>query len=130
MIPMSQTVTLEKVRVGIEVALSHTLLMDPSVDLDVLLNEAIVAKVRGFVLGRTLERQQVSFPSDWWQSFKARWFPRWAKRRWPVKFDTVMLEAKALYPEANIAVPKELGKVVVAVMPPIRWGECSEEDKP
>jgi hypothetical protein len=95
--------------------------MDPSVDLDAVLNEMVVAKVRGFVLGRTLERQQVSFPSDWWQSFKARWFPRWAKRRWPVQFETIIIEAKALYPEANIAVPKELGKVVVAVMPPIRW---------
>lgn len=120
-----ETVTLERVRVALDVALSRTLLMDPSVDLDAVLNEMVVAKVRGFVLGRTLERQQVSFPSDWWQSFKARWFPRWAKRRWPVRFETIIIEAKALYPEANIAVPKALGKLVVAVMPPIRWEEVA-----
>ncbi len=44
------------------------------------------------------------YPADWWQAFKARWFPRWAKRRWPVKIATVgggkaKIDVAALFPE-------------------------------
>jgi hypothetical protein len=27
----------------------------------------------------------LSWPDGWWQAFKDRWFPRWAKARWPVR---------------------------------------------
>ena len=28
-------------------------------------------------------------PLDWWQHFKDRWFPKWAKRRWPVQHEKI-----------------------------------------
>lgn len=31
------------------------------------------------------------WPCDWWQAFKERWFPRWALRRWPVRYKSVEL---------------------------------------
>ena len=36
-----------------------------------------------------LSRPTVSlvYPRDWWQAFKARWFPRWLKRLTPVDME-------------------------------------------
>ena len=31
--------------------------------------------------------ESISYPADWWQSFKLRWLPRWAKDRWPVRME-------------------------------------------
>lgn len=50
-------------------------------------------------LGTTMERVVVRHPSDWWQAFKERWFPRWMKRRWPVRMTIVEVEKAGLYPE-------------------------------
>ena len=30
----------------------------------------------------------VTYPADWWQHFKQRWFPSWAKKMWPVIMTT------------------------------------------
>lgn len=55
------------------------------------------------VVTQPLERISVTYPKTWWDALKARWFPRWAKERWPVAYVTAILEAKALYPK--IALP-------------------------
>lgn len=47
--------------------------------------------------------EEISYPSDWWQAFKERWFPKWAKAKWPV--ETTRYEARALYP--RISMPEE-----------------------
>ena len=44
-----------------------------------------------------------SYPSTWWDAVKARWFPQWAKDRWPITYETVTI--KALYPK--LALPNE-----------------------
>jgi len=31
-------------------------------------------------------------PADWWSAFKARWFPAWARRRWPSRVTVVELQ--------------------------------------
>lgn len=59
------------------------------------------------------------YPADWWQAFKARWFPGWALSRWPVKWEKVVIQH--LFPEGSIA---ELGKekLRVSVRPVIDRG--------
>lgn len=50
------------------------------------------------------------WPADWWQAFKARWFPAWALRRWPVKMREVHVHEQIygpLCPHVAIADPKE-----------------------
>ena len=51
-----------------------------------------------YVWGEELKRQEVRYPADWWQAVKARWFPEWAKQRWPVRYTVEVMEARALYP--------------------------------
>ncbi len=65
--------------------------------------DGIVLRIRQDVLGRELERIECRYPADWWQAFKARWFPAWALRRWPVKETVRELVARELYPK--IAMP-------------------------
>ena len=60
---------------------------------DDLLDEFIL-RFRAVILGEEL--QKVTYPADWWQAVKDRWFPAWLKRRYPVIMNTV--EAVALYP--------------------------------
>lgn len=52
----------------------------------------------------TVTFEPVSYPATWWQAFKQRFFPRWARKRWPVQLttvtrDPVTVEAEALFPE-------------------------------
>ena len=36
---------------------------------------------------------ELSFPADWWQALKERWFPGWMKARWPVEYKRYHVEA-------------------------------------
>ncbi len=44
----------------------------------------LLAKRRDETFEATEPAGVVAYPADWWQAFKARWFPRWALRLWPV----------------------------------------------
>uniref|UniRef100_A0A6M3L0X3 Uncharacterized protein n=1 Tax=viral metagenome TaxID=1070528 RepID=A0A6M3L0X3_9ZZZZ len=69
------------------------------------LGELLAVQVKDFILAQTLEEHKATYPSDWWQALKERWFPKWALRRWPVRHTTVELKAQALYP--SLVLPKE-----------------------
>jgi len=50
------------------------------------------------------------YPSDWWQSFKERWLPKWLQRRFPVRYTEVIAQHK--FPHWQ----KELGKEYVQII--------------
>ena len=35
-----------------------------------------------------------SYPQDWWQAVKERWFPQWLLNRFPVKYKEINIEEK------------------------------------
>lgn len=39
------------------------------------------------------QRKMLDFqwPCDWWQAFKMRWFPLWARQRWPIRYQRIEL---------------------------------------
>lgn len=49
---------------------------------------------------------EYKYPADWWQAFKERWFPDWAKKRWPVQYTTHKIDAFVLYPELDVQDPR------------------------
>ena len=49
-------------------------------------------------IGEELE----SWPADWWEAVKERWFPKWALRRWPVRYRHLSLKAYHAYPSLNL----------------------------
>ena len=56
-------------------------------------------RLRQDVLVSPNESVTVHYPEDWWQAFKARWFPRWMLRRWPAKWVRISIDKYAVYPE-------------------------------
>lgn len=46
--------------------------------------------------------QEIRYPKDWWQAFKERWFPRWLRRKFPVRWTTWSSKASILWPDIVI----------------------------
>lgn len=67
--------------------------------------DEIHVQIRQLVVAQDLADREVRYPRDWWQAFKARWFPAWALRRWPVEETVVTFEVRALYPK--VALPRQ-----------------------
>jgi len=51
---------------------------------------------------------KVSYPANWWQHVKQRFFPSWALAWWPVLKTTEIFDAKTLAPE--LVLPNRDGK--------------------
>lgn len=56
--------------------------------------------------------QPVKYPADWWQHFKLRWFPKWAKKRWPVRFSVTEFVATHVYPQLTTHYGKQYASVL------------------
>ena len=109
---------LEKLKIGLVQQISQHLL-DVSVDADDISKQIvgdIVMQVRGYVWAEqeSVRHQEIRYPKDWWQAAKGRWFPAWARSRWPVEDKVVVIDVRAIYPEFRPAVPKE--RVVLHIM--------------
>ena len=63
--------------------------------------------------GAEAGRQTVSYPADWWQALKSRWFPGWATRWWPVRMEVRTIRAIDFFPRYY---PDFLGKPARKVM--------------
>lgn len=96
---MNETVTLTKIKIGMQKIIDERLLHDAKFDIQKYIADEWTAQLRGYLLGEDLQRYEISYPADWWQAFKQRWFPTWAKRRWPVKMRVEVVDAKILYSE-------------------------------
>ena len=57
--------------------------------------------------GRPVDEHETNVPLDWWEHFKERWFPSWAKSRWPVKKRVIVWQRWQHYPKLNIRGNKE-----------------------
>jgi hypothetical protein len=105
---MMDTVTLERMKlVALQVIseeLAEEFAIPPKVEVSAHFDMYgdIALRVIQTVYGRTMEEVSAEWPYDWWQAFKQRWFPAWAKKRWPVMMHKVILEAKDLYPKLSL----------------------------
>jgi hypothetical protein len=67
----------------------------------------LMAEVRANVYGTEKELPKIQYPSTWWDAFKERFFPKWAKEKWPVKYTDIAIVLKELYPKVVPSVPGE-----------------------
>lgn len=70
------------------------------------MQNTFTAIVRGYLYGEPGPVKIISYPADWVQAFKQRWFPAWAQRRWPVRLITTTINMMTLYPEFRISMPR------------------------
>ena len=102
------TVTLERMKLcaiqQIPRELADHFVIPPKVEVSdqgLWMYDTIALRVIQLVYGRTMEEVKAEYPADWWEAFKERWLPAWAKKRWPVRWVRVRLEAKELYPKLS-----------------------------
>jgi hypothetical protein len=98
-------VTLERFKYCILQDISKELAEDfaisPKVDLSLHQDftcDHLVLRLRQDIFGKQLEKVTIRYPYGWWDAIKARWFPKWAKRKWPVSMRVHLIDVKALYP--------------------------------
>lgn len=82
--------------------------------------EDAIMRLRAFMLGETLRSKTWRWPADWWQHFKERWFPAWARQRWPVVYQWRRVDIDAVYPELSkrVSLPREQHYLRIAEHPP------------
>lgn len=111
-----EEIVLERVMIGATSVLSTRPIMGLKLDILDFLEDrgkTLALQMTGYLWGEPVHHEEVRFPADWWQAFKKRWFPKWAKRRWPPKHREVVLDAKAIYLEYLPRLPNERVQIVV-----------------
>ena len=110
------TVALGKIRFGISIAMSKEFLSDYQVNISEYMADMVNAQIRMSLWGRDHQKRTLaSFPADWWQAFKERWFPRWALKRWPVRRTFVNVTGASVFPTLNYIAPGHTEKLFVIV---------------
>jgi len=68
---------------------------------------AMVLEMKACVLHEPQDEYVISWPENWWEHFKDRWFPKWAKKKWPIKREAHRIKISLLYPKFKISLPDE-----------------------
>lgn len=91
-----KSVQLEKLTYGMNLSVSVEAGQD-------FTDHYIAYQVFGYVWAQDARKREViKYPLDWWEAFKARWFPAWLLERYPVLYRVHEFEVKATYPDLNI----------------------------
>lgn len=62
----------------------------------------LALRLERFVWATKIGEELESWPADWWEAVKERWFPTWALHRWPVRYRHLSLKAYHAYPTMNL----------------------------
>lgn len=90
-----KSVVLEKLQIGLEVRIAREFVDSK--------DEYIAYKIKSYVWSQDAGKKVVfKYPSDWWQAFKERWFPKWLLDRYRVVYTYKEFVVKATYPDLKI----------------------------
>lgn len=118
-------ITLEKIQLTVvedlRVRRLEQLFANAKFDLFKLAGGNMAARLTTHILGLKDEKVVIDrvWPADWWQAFKFRWFPRWAKRRWHVRWESLHEEIqlyKCVCPHIATVAPPEMDSVTFHLM--------------
>lgn len=66
----------------------------------------ISVQYSAFVLGENQKPIRLKpYPTSWWQMFKRDVMPKWFQKRFPVKSEEYVIDAKVIYPYLRISAP-------------------------
>jgi len=106
--PQYREIALERLRMGFEQVISDTLAGGDIEAMHDSLLHGFRIHVRGFVYGKQVQRHEYQWPADWWQAFKERWFPTWARQRWPIRYEKRVIDVMEIYPTFKPALPPDM----------------------
>jgi hypothetical protein len=97
-----ERVMLEKFKFAVNHYMDESFMIDIEVEQRMdMIARRVAYQFRTEIAGQKLK--DFYYPANWKEAFKDRWFPKWLKKKFPVKF--TYLEVKALYPQLHL--PKE-----------------------
>ena len=64
--------------------------------------DVVVAQVKQRIFGRQVLHEEISYPANWKEAFKERWYPECAKNRCPVRYTTKTFDVRELVPSLDI----------------------------
>lgn len=111
----TKSIKLEKFKYYLTKKLYETL-FESEVDLETVATFAadeILINIKYAIYGEKLNVEYISYPQDWWEGFKERWFPTWLLERYPVKYTVHTIKFMVQYPEFR---PAHLGQQVLTWM--------------
>jgi len=91
---------------GGNMAFTEDFLLDAKFEFSNEFPRMVMAQWSGYLWGKELGYHEFRAPADWAEAFKARWFPAWALRRWPVRERIERLDVKALYPSIRYTIDR------------------------
>jgi hypothetical protein len=113
---MFETLTLEYLEMGVNMAVSRGELLRPTTPPQLQSMAAMYADqmVASLVFAYAGMKHTYSFrhPATWWEMFKERFYPAWALKRWPVRYAAISVDAWRLWSD----LPKHVRDVTN------RWG--------
>jgi len=113
--PIAKMIKLKMREFVVRQAVSDKLLesADVNVIVDTVMRNMIMEIHRKFS-SLEIKRQEVKYPADWKQAFKERWFPKWALKKWPVQYTTIMLAAETLFYDFHNPLPGYEYQIVIS----------------
>ena len=66
------------------------------------MSDDIVLQITQRVFGTQILHDEVVYPADWKEAFKARWFPGWAIKKWPVRYKKKVFDVREVVPSLGI----------------------------
>ena len=103
-------IRLESIRFFTEAMLSKDLLLGYKHELNILIEPIchnLIFHLESRIWGQQLKNRVFKYPLDWWEAVKERFAPAWFLKKYPVKYKTIDIDAKLLYPNLQIQVPNE-----------------------
>jgi hypothetical protein len=100
-------IQLDVIKLAAQQRIDRDFLTHADLEINEMLGDAFARYIRlewRMVGQKSVDQNTWVLPSDWWQYFKQRWFPKWLLKRHPVKFTTYKLNMLCAYP--RIALPE------------------------
>ena len=63
--------------------------------------DVMVAQIKQRIFGRQILHEVISYPANWKEAFKERWYPAWARDKWPIRYTTKTFDVRELVPSLN-----------------------------
>jgi hypothetical protein len=106
-------IVLEKIRLATVEMFSKDVF--ESVDAEWFADEVarrIHLRVKAGIFAEHAKTYQVKYPTDWWQHFKLRWFPKRLRDRYPVQYHVERFDAKIVYRDFKPSFPDKQPYVI------------------
>ena len=105
-VPTAEAV-LYRLKVRVKAMVTKEFLLDSYVTVEKMLTDNFKVQLTAYLWGETETVQTVRYPKNWKEAFKERWFPSWLLRLSPIEFTEIVIEAKVMYPDLKVSMPRE-----------------------